>query len=257
MPQPHDLGKDPVAAARAVTHALREVLGDELFAVYLHGSAVLGGFRWDRSDLDVLAVSRTALSDDQVRLLADALGGLSYPDNGLEFTLMTAQEAAAPETAAPRFQLHTTTAGRDRHGRVVDGRTRSGDRDLVLHLAVCRERGLALFGPPATVVMAQIPSRILLLAMRDEIRWAADNAPLEYLVLTSARAWLFAETHRMASKIEAGEWAAARYDDAVVIEAALRRQRGADAKMASDAANRLAAQVDGVIARLSEPGSAP
>lgn len=231
-------------AARAVGRALSGALGDDLVAVYLHGSAVLGGFRWDRSDLDVLALSRAALSDQQVRRVADALAPLCYPANGLEFSLMTEDEAAAPELPAPRFQVHVTTEGRARAGTVVDGRTRAGDTDLVLHLAVCRTRGLAVVGPPPLVALAAIPDETVLSVMRDEIEWARTRAPLDYLVLTSARAWLFAETRRIASKIEAGRWAARRHTQPAVIEAALALQRGASAELQPEAAERLAAHVE-------------
>ena len=72
--------------------------------------------------------------------------------------------------------------------------------------------------------------------LRGEIRWARDGAPPEYLVLTSARAWLFIQTHRIVSKIEAGEWAAERYAEPAVIEASLARQRGTTAATISKAA---------------------
>ncbi len=45
-------------------------------AVYLHGSAVLGGFRWDRSDFDVLAVLEGSLSDAEVEGIVAGLAGL-------------------------------------------------------------------------------------------------------------------------------------------------------------------------------------
>src|SRR5206468_8090510 len=131
---------------------------------------------------------------EQVASLAAALATLSYPANGLEFTLMTAQQAAAPEMPAPRFQVHVATDGKGNDGRVVDGRTGPGDPDLVLELAVCRERSLTLLGPPASSVVARIPHPTLLLAMRNDICWARSNASLEYLVLTSARSLLCAYT---------------------------------------------------------------
>jgi streptomycin 3"-adenylyltransferase len=234
----------PYVAARAVGRALSNALGEDLVAVYLHGSAVLGGFRWHQSDLDILALSRGELSDQQLRRVAHALASSPYPANGLELSLMTASEAVAPELPAPRFQVHVTTAGATSADKVVDGRTRAGDTDLVLHLAVCRARGLAVVGPPPLVTLAAIPAETVLSVMRDEIAWARTHASAEYLVLTSARVWLFAETGRITSKIEAGEWAAERYVEPSVIDAALARQRGASAEIAMGAAERLAEHVE-------------
>lgn len=90
-----------------------------------------------------------------------ALAPLRYPANGLEFTLMTAREAAQPELPAPRFQLHQTTDGWDRAANAVDGREREGDPDLVLHLAVCRERGHAIAGPAPRGALGAIPGEAI------------------------------------------------------------------------------------------------
>jgi streptomycin 3"-adenylyltransferase len=237
--RPQRLGPqdEPQEAAQAVGNALTDVLGEDLVAVYLHGSAVLGGFRWDRSDLDVLALNRAALTDRQLGEVVQALAPLPYPERGLEFSLLT---AAQPEFPAPRFQLHLTTGGWDGVAKVIDGRGRAGDPDLVLHLAVCRAHGVAVVGPPPLATLANVPDQMIASAMHDEIGWARAHAQPEYLVLTSARVWPFAETHRIASKIEAGAWAAERYAEPSVIEAALARQRGGGGAVARDAAERLA-----------------
>lgn len=132
---------------------------------------------------------------------------------------------------------------------VVDGRLREGDPDLILHLAVCREHGTAIVGPPAHSSLAAVPEEAIESAMRNEIGWAREHGPLEYLVLTSARAWLFFATHRIASKIDAGVWAAAQDAEPTVIEAALGRQRGAAAAIATDAAERFADRVERLIRR--------
>ena len=241
----HGAGDDDVVdLATGVVRALRAGLGEDLVAAYLHGSAVLGGFRRERSDLDILALSRASLTDEQMARVADALATLPYPANGLEFSLMTAQEAAAPTLPAPRFELHVA-AGRS-HGqdRVVDGRGRRGDSDLVLHFAVCRAYGLTLAGPPPGETLADIPDALVLTVMRDEIAWARGHASLEYLVLTSARVWLFAAERRIASKIAAGEWALGRYRDERLLAAALTVQRGGQAAIDPGAAERLAIHVE-------------
>jgi hypothetical protein len=86
--------------------------------------------------------------------------------------------------------------------------------------------------------------------MLDEIGWAREHGPLEYLVLTSARAWLFFATHRIASKIDAGVWAAERDAEPAVIDAALGLQRGATAVIPTDAAEGFADRVERLLERL-------
>lgn len=224
-------------------------LGGNLLAAYLHGSAVLGGYRSDRSDLDMLVVTERGLADGDCEGVVAALDDVVYPANGLEMTLLTKAEAAQPDAHAPSFQLHVTTRGRDGAIRAVDGRNGEGDRDLVLHFAVCRAVGVTLVGPPPEGTLASIPDREIRQAMLDEIAWAS-GAPLEYLVLTSARAWLFAATGRLVSKIEAGEWAAERYPAPEVIESALMVQRGGEAEVDSIAAGEFARYGVGLICQL-------
>jgi streptomycin 3"-adenylyltransferase len=221
-----------------------DVLGDDLAAVYLHGSAVLGGFSWQRSDLDILALSTVAVTDDQVEAVGATLTPLDFPGKGLELTLMTVAEASEPELPAPRFEVHVATGGPGGEARVMDGRGRAGDPDLVLHIAVCREYAEAIVGPSARELLGEIPQEAVRRAMRAEIGWGRDHAPLEYLILTAARAWLFFDSGRIASKIEAGEWAAQRDPEPAVIRAALARQRGAETSIPADAAHRFAARVE-------------
>jgi streptomycin 3"-adenylyltransferase len=240
---------DAHETAGEVSRTLVDALGDDLVGVYLHGSAVLGGFRWESSDLDLLALSRVALTDLRFHRVVDSLATLQYPAKGLEFTLMTAGEASQPELSAPRFQMHLTTGDSNAVRSVVDGRLRQGDRDLILHLAVCRDYGDTIVGPPAQISLAAIPDDAIESAMRDEIGWAREHGSLEYLVLTSARAWLFFATQRIASKIDAGEWAAAHDAEPAVIEAALERQRGSTTTIPAGAADRFADRVERLIQR--------
>ena len=69
----------------------------------------------------------------------------------------------------------------------------------------------------------------------------------EYLVLTSTRAWLFAATGRLASKVEAGEWATERHPAPGVIESALTIQRGGEAEVDHLAAEEFARSVTAIL----------
>lgn len=246
----------PLGAALSTRDALVRALGGNLLAAYLHGSAVLGGYRPDRSDLDILGLTEGALADEELVAIAASLTGGVYPAKGLEMSLLTKEEASRSDLRAPRFQMHITTGGSSGVTRLVDGRNREGDRDLVLHFAVCRLRGLTLLGPPPEATLAPVPAARVRSAMLDEIAWATVSAPPEYLVLTSARAWLFCETGRIASKVEAGEWAARRYPEPAVIDAALTCQRGGEATIDRKAATDLARYAARMLRGLPSPGPA-
>ncbi len=207
-----------------VAAVLREGLGDALIGVYLHGSGTLGGFTPARSDVDLLAVSSRGLTDEEKSVLGRALSehALSCPAVGLEFTLVTLHVSRNP-TEEPPFEIHVTTR---REEKVVYGEGLNGDTDLVMHFAVCRERGRAVLGPPPEEVFAPIPRGWLLRALADEMTWADEHAPPGYRVLNACRSCRYAVEGVIGSKVEGGEWARDRMSNPGLIEAALALQRG-------------------------------
>jgi hypothetical protein len=207
--------------------ALADVLGPDLIGAYLHGSAVLGGFDVRRSDVDVLAVSRDAMTAAQQAATAAALSQERRPGpaRGLELSVVTLAAARHP-VARPAFELHLTTGPED--SKVIDGHGHGGDPDLVLHFAVCRAAG-RLLGPgqPADQVLAPVPAGLVRSQLAAELSWAAQQSPGEYAVLNACRAWRFATDGALVSKVAGGEWALSRVarPDQELIVAALARQR--------------------------------
>ena len=216
----------------SVASALTEV--PRLAGVYLHGSAVLGGFDERRSDIDILAVCDGPVSAEQQAEIAAALSErtLPCPAQGLELSIVTRETAGHP-TASPAFELHLTTGSA--HAKVIDGHQHPGDPDLVLHFAVCRQSG-RLIGPglPATEVFGRVPRDLILAQLSSELTWGAEHADGEYAVLNACRAWRFAVDGALVSKIDGGRWALERMDglerldgvDRELVGAALDRQRG-------------------------------
>lgn len=76
MTTEHRPDEGALACASAVASRLKRALPDDLLAVYLHGSAVLGGFRWDRSDLDLLVLTGHPLTDAHTRALPALLASV-------------------------------------------------------------------------------------------------------------------------------------------------------------------------------------
>lgn len=74
-----------------VASAMEAVLGSRLTGVYLHGSAVLGGFDVSRSDVDVLVVCDEPMTAVQQQAAAEALSErrLPCPGQGLELSVVT------------------------------------------------------------------------------------------------------------------------------------------------------------------------
>jgi hypothetical protein len=210
-----------------VASAMAAVSGLRLAGVYLHGSAVLGGFDARRSDVDVLVVCEHPMTSAQQTAAAEALSQqrLPCPGRGLELSIVTVGVAHHP-VAEPAFELHLTTAPEDT--RVIDGHQRGGDPDLVLHFAVCRRAG-RLIGPglPAAEVFGPVADDLVLAQLATELRWGAGHAPGEYAVLNACRAWRFAVDGALVSKVDGGQWALGRLHgpDRELVKMALDKQR--------------------------------
>jgi streptomycin 3"-adenylyltransferase len=237
---------DPSVYLAALTSVATDVLGDDLVGVHPHGSLVLGGWRPERSDIDVLVVVTRPLTDPEQDALASAWRAIPCPAVGLELSVVLDSVAAHPVPRAA-FELHVTTAPGDE--KVVDGHGHPGDLDLVLHFAVCHSLGLPGFAP--------VPRALVLAQLAGEMDWAAERNPTEYAVLNACRALRYALDGSLVSKVDGGHWACGRVadNDRPLVEAALARQTGADpgAPLDPDAVRAFLAAARDVIRR-GHPG---
>jgi streptomycin 3"-adenylyltransferase len=223
---------DVVAYVSELAVVLRNLRSD-LVGVYTHGSAALGGFRPQSSDVDVLAVVGEPGSTPAQQAMGDVIAAVGRcPGVGLEMSVVTSATAALLGDC--RYEVHVNSTG---HQAVVaTGAGQPGDPDLVLHCAVCREHAVAVVGPPAGEVFGPIPHDRILGAMLTELQWALSHASTAYAVLNACRAVRFAEDGRLCSKVEGGEWYLARYPHSPVVRAALDLQRHGKHEPAADAA---------------------
>jgi predicted nucleotidyltransferase len=214
--------------AREVAAAIAGAADGALVGAYLHGSGAMGGWHTELSDVDLLAVVSRSLHPEQKRESAKAIGELSAPGAGLEFSIVT-RASLKDVRERPPFELHVTT-GAD--AKVIDGKGHRGDSDLVMHYAVCRERGVAVLGPPPAEVFPVVPRAVLLAAFVEELAWGLEHAPVRYAVLNACRAWAFAEGAGLLSKVEGAEWALTRgaleMGQADAIRSALAAQAGGE-----------------------------
>ena len=200
-----------------VVSTLSEHLGPGLIGVYLHGSLAMDAFTPGRSDVDVLAVCATPLPSRQRKALGEGLAAITGPASvgDLEFSLVTEAAVRTP-SATPAFEVHVST---HEEPLVVAGHDRPGDEDLVLHFAMTRARGVALYGPDPAELFPE-PDRVLVIrSMRSDLEWALASgaegweghdlpefASIAYQVLNGARCLRYLETGELGSKAEGAAW---------------------------------------------------
>jgi Domain of unknown function (DUF4111) len=215
------------ACGRDAAALLGRLLGDDLEAVYLGGSGALGGVSATQSDVDVVAVCAVAPGERLRQAIVDGLGELamSWPVRGLEFVLYTRAAVAAPADR-PGFEINLDVGPRMPYHLSLDPAAEPAHW-FVLDLAILRQAGRPLAGPPARDLVGPIPRRRLLEALRDSLAWHGAHEPaLQQSVLNACRGWRFTEEGVWSSKDDAGAWALARTDDPATVDAALAIRHG-------------------------------
>lgn len=193
--------------AAVLADRLLSALDGEVCAVYLHGSAVLGGWRASMSDVDVLAVLPHHFRPDSANVLAStAVATVSAcPGTGLEMSAVSRAEAAAPQPPWP-FVAHVAAAKRGER-RVILGAAHPGDPDLLLHYAACRAAGWPVLGPPAAAMIGPVPQPAVLDALARELAWGLEQGSAPYCLLNACRALLYLHERRLVAKTTGGRWA--------------------------------------------------
>jgi streptomycin 3"-adenylyltransferase len=222
----------PAAVAEEIATELAGVADGGLVAVYLHGSAVLGGWVPGRSDVDLLIVVEDATSEATASSMEGAIvrfrpGHLTdqWPALNLETSIVTAAAARDPGPPWAFLRHVVTAAGGEAH--VVRPTEARGDRDLLMHYVACRTAGWPVFGPAPRDVIGPIARADILAYLADELDWGLGNAPERYAVLNACRARVYLTDGAIVSKIAGGETALQRgTGPAEVISRALAQQRG-------------------------------
>ncbi|MGI9028699.1 MAG: nucleotidyltransferase domain-containing protein [Ilumatobacteraceae bacterium] len=171
--------------------SLADVLGGRLVATYVHGSLALGGFEPTRSDIDVLVIVRDSPRTGAAEWheLAKRVPVTGAAARGVELSDVELGAVAKPAAPWP-FLLHVTTAPDDR--KVIDGRRRAGDHDLLMHYVFARAAGQVGRGPPPADLIGDVDRRSVLRYLRDELDWGLRHAGETYAVLNAGRAVRYA-----------------------------------------------------------------
>jgi len=200
-----------------LVEGVREVLGDDLVGAYLHGSAVLGGFRPD-SDVDIIIVSERRTTADEKRRLIDLLLSISgaraslLPGRPIELDIVVESEVR-PWRYPPTFDLHYDELLRKRfEGGELEPWTSTTNQDLasVVTMVLLGDKPLA--GPQPNQVFDPVPRSDYIDAILRDIETVDEFLPWDTrnVVLTLARIWSAVATEEVYSKEGAARWALSR-----------------------------------------------
>lgn len=206
---------------------LRRSLGDEIVAIYLWGSATLGGYRPGLSDVDVMVCLRTDPSDAALSAVAPVhamlVGEMPEWSNRIEVAYVGIDSLQHFRDAP--HQIARISPGEPLNLRMADG-------EWLIDWYQVREHGRSLVGPPAAGLLPGISIEEFRSEAARQVRQWRDRVPtdastpyLAYIVLAITRGLHAWRTGSQVSKQDAGMWLAEeRPDWRVLASAAVAQQ---------------------------------
>ena len=196
-----------------------EVLGEELVGVYLHGSAVMGCFNPEKSDLDLLVVVEGELSDPVKLAFMEQVASLNgeAPAKGLELSVLR-REACNPVVHPMAFELHFSATHLNwfrSDPQDYVRKMKGTDPDLAAHVTVLNRRGVTLYGPAIPEVFGPVAREDYIDAIWFDVENAREDIrenPM-YIVLNLCRVLAYLREGAVLSKKEGGEWGARMFPE--------------------------------------------
>ncbi|WP_199622322.1 aminoglycoside adenylyltransferase domain-containing protein [Paenibacillus alkalitolerans] len=201
-------------AGRLVETLLHE-LGDNALGIYLHGSLALGGFQPERSDLDILVVTKESTDIQVKQRLAEKLLLLSLHPIPVELHICAFDQLQPWKYPYP-FDMHYSEGWRGRLASGLSAGTSEAlpvmsggeDPDLAAHITVVRERGIVMWGRPVAEAFPPVPAEHYLDAILSDVdvEFGAISKQPVYYVLNLLRVVKYVSDGSVVSKEEAGVW---------------------------------------------------
>ena len=208
----------------------KQILKNNLTGIYLHGSAVMGCFNPEKSDLDFIVVVSEPLQDSVKKEYMDMIMELntSGPAKGIEMSIVT-KSVCNPFVYPTPFDLHFSVAHLNWYKINPDDyiqKMKGTDKDLAAHFTIITNRGKCLYGDPIEKVFSKVPEQDYFNSIWNDIADAVEDISENtmYLTLNLARVLAYKKDEVILSKKEAGEWALENLPEEYhpLIEAALK-----------------------------------
>lgn len=189
-----------------------EVFGKNLVGIYLHGSAAMGCFNVEKSDIDLIIVVNEAVSDGIKRRFMDAVVELNAlaPKKGLELSVVK-KDVCKPFVYPTPFELHFSNTHLEWYKRSPDdyiARMRGVDKDLAAHFTIITRRGRTPFGENIGDTFGNVKKEYYFDSLWEDIKNAEEeiSACPTYMALNLCRVLAYKKDGLVLSKREGGEW---------------------------------------------------
>lgn len=190
----------------------QKILPDNLVGIYLHGSAAMGGFHPEKSDIDLLIVVKKDIPDEEKRRYMNNIIQLNElaPEKGIELSIVT-EAVCHPFIYPTPFLLHFSKAYLKWYQKNPSDyikQMKGTDKDLAAHFTIIYHRGKKLYGKAIKEVFSEVPEQDYFDSIWLDIKEAKLDILKEpiYITLNLCRVMAFKQEKLILSKQEGGKW---------------------------------------------------
>lgn len=194
------------------TEMSKEILGNNLVGIYLHGSAAMGCFNPQKSDLDLILIVEDEISNVVKMEFMKRVAELNEqaPAKGIELSIVK-KEFCKPFVYPTPFELHFSVMHLNWfHENPEDyiEKMKGADKDLAAHFTIIYKYGIVLFGDKISEVFGEIPKEDYIDSIWSDIEGACEEilADPMYITLNLCRVLAYLQEKLVLSKKEGGEW---------------------------------------------------
>ncbi len=190
----------------------KEIIGDKLTGIYLHGSMAMNCFNPAKSDIDLLVVIENHINDVQKMEFMKQVVKLNElaPAKGLEISIVKRQYCK-PFVYPTPFELHFSPMHlqwfRDNPENYVEN-MRGEDKDLAAHVTIINRYGIVLYGERIDNVFGEVSKKDYAESIWFDVESAREEIAEEpmYMILSLCRVLAFLKEDLCLSKQQGGEW---------------------------------------------------
>ncbi len=214
----------------------QNLLQENLIGIYLHGSLALGGFKPERSDIDLLVVTGQRIELEIKKKIIELLLRISRFPVPVEISFLVEKDIFPYKSPLP-YDLHYSEKWREKlrqdlrnEGWKHWDKDTKHDLDLAIHLTILHQHGIVLYGKPIAEALPVVPEQDFRDALIIDLREAAENRlhnPI-YFVLNACRIEAYLREGKLLSKDAGAEWGLMKLPEQfhVLIEQSLALYRG-------------------------------
>lgn len=190
----------------------KEIIGDKLTGIYLHGSMAMDCFNPEKSDIDLLIVIENDITDVQkIKFLRQVVKlNERASAKGLEISIVK-REYCKPFVYPTPFELHFSPMHlqwfRNNPENYVEN-MRGEDKDLAAHFTIINTYGIVLYGEQIEDVFGVVSKKEYVESILLDVEGAREDIRDEpmYITLNLCRVLALLKEDLCLSKQQGGEW---------------------------------------------------